>query len=74
MANYAEHAYDKIMSYQCILRYTDLFVYVSLDLRPRSRPLQRLVSIWDFMGTSFAYNIGKSDQSIVPLWAHIDFV
>ena len=59
---------NKITSYQCILRYTDLFVYASYDFRP----LQRLISVWDFIGTSFAYSIRISDHSIVPLWAHLD--
>ena len=71
-AEYARHANYKIMSYYCILRYTDLFLCIRKDFRPRFRPLQRLVSVWDFMGTSFAFSIGIPDNSIVPLWAHLD--
>ena len=67
LADYARHADNKITSYQCMFRYTDLVVCVRHDFRPRFRPLRRLVSVWDFMGTSFACSIGISDHLIVPL-------
>ena len=64
VADYARHTDNKITSYQCMLRYTDFVVCVREDFRPRFRPLRRLVSVWYFMGTSFACIIGILDHSI----------